>query len=96
MKNLNGGVDKIAEMYHGTSATPPSVIYQSLEGFDMRYSRAGLWGHANYFAKDAVYSNNYAYSLPDGRRQMFVANVYIGVPIVLEKNNTLKVPPINP
>ena len=51
-----------AEMYHGTSGTPPIAIYKSEEGFDMTYSKAGLWGHANYFAKDASYSDQYAFT----------------------------------
>jgi hypothetical protein len=51
-----------AEMYHGTSKTPPDAIYKSEEGFDMRYCNTGsMWGYANYFAKNSAYSNNYAY-----------------------------------
>jgi hypothetical protein len=50
-----------AEMYHGTSNTPPATIYKSEEGFDMRYSNAGSWGYANYFAKNSAYSHNLAY-----------------------------------
>ena len=75
--------DIVAEMYHGTSGTPPQIIYQSEEGFDMTYSRQGMWGHANYFAKNSSYSNSYAYQVPDGTRQMFVANVIVGIPAIL-------------
>jgi hypothetical protein len=49
-------------MYHGTSGTPPEKIFKSEEGFDMSYSQAGMWGYANYFAKNSLYSNNYAYT----------------------------------
>ena len=49
-------------MYHGTSGTPPTAIYKSEEGFDMTYSRAGMWGNANYFAKNSSYSNSYAFT----------------------------------
>jgi len=51
-------------MYHGTSKTPPEIIYSSEEGFDVSYSNIGMWGKANYFAKNASYSNAYAYSIP--------------------------------
>ena len=51
-----------AEMYHGTSGTPPATIYSSEEGFDMTYSSEGMWGHANYFAKNSSYSNAYAFT----------------------------------
>jgi hypothetical protein len=53
-------------MYHGTSATSPEIIYMSEEGFDMSYSREGMWGHANYFAKNASYSHNYRFKIPGG------------------------------
>jgi hypothetical protein len=55
-------------MYHGTSATPPEIIYKSEEGFDMTYSNQGMWGHANYFAKNSSYSHGYSYSVPGGTR----------------------------
>ena len=48
-------------MYHGTRLTPPAIIYKSEEGFDQTYSKAGMWGFANYFAKNSAYSDNYAY-----------------------------------
>ena len=31
-------------LYHGTSLTKPMMIYNSEEGFDMRFSRDGFWG----------------------------------------------------
>jgi len=95
VRQKNGEEPKIAEMYHGTRSTPPELIYKSEEGFDMRYSAQGMWGHANYFAKNSSYSNGYAHPLPNGRKQMFVANVLIGVPAVLASDRNLKVPPIN-
>jgi hypothetical protein len=49
-------------MYHGTSATQPIIIYKSEEGFDLRYSNQGMWGFANYFAKNSSYSNKYAFT----------------------------------
>ena len=88
---------KEAEMYHGTSLTPPASIYKSEEGFDMRYSKAGSWGHANYFAKNSYYSNAYAYTdIANGTKQMLCAQVLIGKTILLGRDKTLKRPPFIP
>jgi hypothetical protein len=82
-------------MYHGTRATSPNIIYQSEEGFDMTYSNQGMWGHANYFAKNASYSHGYRYSMPGtGTSQMFVANVLVGKTAVLSPDNSLRRPPL--
>lgn len=51
----------ILNLYHGTRETQPSLIYNSEEGFDMRYSQIGLWGKAVYFAEYSSYSNAYSY-----------------------------------
>jgi len=86
---------KEAEMYHGTRDTTPIAIYKSEEGFDMRFSNAGMWGYANYFAKNASYSNNYAYKDPaNDTRQIFVAKVLIGKTCLLGPDNNLKIPPL--
>ena len=85
---------KEAEMYHGTSDTPPIAIYKSEEGFDMRFSKAGMWGLANYFAKNASYSNYYAFKdTTNGTRQLFCAKVLIGKASVLGPDQNLKRPP---
>ena len=61
------GAERVNEMelFHGTSSTPPEDIYMSEEGFDMRFSREGLWGQGNYFAENAQYSCSYAYAKKD-------------------------------
>ncbi len=48
-------------LFHGTSNTSPEIIYQSEEGFDIRYSREGLWGNAVYLAVNSSYSDTYCY-----------------------------------
>lgn len=53
-------------MYHGTSQTTPEKIYKSEEGFDIAFSNVGMWGVANYFAKNSQYSNKYAHKKDDG------------------------------
>lgn len=63
----------------------------------MRFARAGMWGIANYFAVNSSYSNSgYAYSLPNGLRQMFVASVLIGNPCKQNPDSNLKIPPTVP
>ena len=94
MKKKNGGVINEKMLFHGTRNTPPSSIYQDEEGFDMRFSNAGMWGTGNYFAVNASYSNNYAHQLPDGTKQMFLAKVLTGDSIPLQPNNTLRMPPV--
>jgi len=98
VNKYGGGIPNanIADMYHGTRNTPPDAIFKSEEGFDMRYSNAGMWGHANYFAKNASYSNSYAHTTASGSKQMFVAKVIIGKPAVLNPTGTLKMPPMIP
>ena len=44
------------KLWHGTGATEPRDIYMGQEGFDVRYSRPGLWGRGIYFAESAAYS----------------------------------------
>ena len=53
-----------------------------------------MWGYANYFAVDAIYSDSYAHWLPNGHRQMFIANVLTGSTCMRLPNNSLKMPPI--
>ena len=68
-------------LFHGTSKTPPSKIWQSEDGFDLRYCRWGMWGIGSYFAKKASYSDKYAYSYKRNYvqfREMLVANVLTG------------------
>ena len=61
------GAERINEMelFHGTRSNQPEDIYMNEEGFDMRYSRPGMWGQGNYFAESAHYSYGYAYTKQD-------------------------------
>ena len=63
------------QLYHGTRATDPLLIYDGEEGFDMRFSANGMWGQAVYFAVNSSYSNSYAFNAPNGSKQMFYAKV---------------------
>ena len=83
-------------MWHGTRQTLPSQIYEGEVGFDTRFSAAGMWGIAIYFAKNASYSEAYRYNLASGERQMFLAEVLLGDYTLLPSNNQLTMPPLNP
>ena len=63
------------ELFHGTGSTPPQLIFNGQEGFDMRFSTAGLWGIASYFAVEAGYSNTdkYCFVNERGQRELLVA-----------------------
>ena len=93
-----GGVNEM-ELFHGTRSNSPEEIYNSEEGFDMRYSSKGMWGMANYFAVDASYSDMYAYasvSLLGGssREKAFLAKVLTGDSYECAPDKTLRMPPL--
>ena len=94
MKRKNEGVINEMLLFHGTRNTPPSCIYQDEEGFDTRFSNAGMWGNGNYFAVNGSYSHGYAHSLSDGTQQMFLAKVLTGHSIKQTSNSSLRMPPV--
>ncbi len=81
-------------LYHGSSQTDPKLIYESEEGFDMRYANEnGYWGSAVYFAQDSSYSNAYSFR-SNGAREMFYAKVNVGFYKDYSTNKVkLKTPP---
>ena len=111
IKEKNGGVLMEKELFHGSGANDPKLIYNGEEGFDMRHSSSGMWGRGIYFAASASYSHRYAYS-PDtkttgssfwqmfaasgGSRQMFLARVNIGEEHECLPDGSLTMPPAKP
>ena len=91
----HSGVVNEKQLFHGTRGTDPREIYDSDAGFDMRFSAQGMWGQANYFAFNASYSNNYAYS-SGGQRKIFLAMVLTGDSYQCEPDSSLRKPPKNP
>lgn len=88
----------VKELFHGTRGTLPSMIWDSEDGFDMRYSAAGMWGRGCYFAVNASYSHDYAYATRQHRtkyHQMFLAHVLTGDSADLEPNRSIIKPPCN-
>jgi hypothetical protein len=61
--DINNGDSNTKLAWHGTSGTPPASVYQGDQGFNIVYSRDGMWGRALYFAVNASYSCP-AYSHP--------------------------------
>ena len=81
------------ELFHGTRVNPPDYIYESEEGFDMRYSREGLWGLGNYFAESANYASCFAYKTTDNILQLFLVKVLVGDSCEIPPDSTLRMPP---
>ena len=90
----NSGRVNERELFHGSRSSRAYKIYDSEEGFDMRYSSQGMWGQANYFAEKASYSNSYAYELGDGTREILLAMVVTGDSYKCQSNRTLRMPPV--
>ena len=94
MEEKNSGVVNEMELFHGTRDTDPQDIYDSEEGFDMRFSAPGMWGQANYFAVNACYSHNYAFSDGSGQMGMFLAKVLTGDSFECSSDRSLRMPPL--
>ena len=96
LQSKNAGTANEMELFHGSKNTPSDDICASEEGFDMRFSRKGLWGTANYFAILAFYSHHYAYCWQDGSntKELILAKVLIGESFECEPDQTLRLPPL--
>ena len=64
------------ELFHGSSSSSPEDIYMCEEGFDMRFSRSGMWGKGNYFAESARYSCSYAYKADESIQNVPTPGLY--------------------
>eukprot|EP00347_Sterkiella_histriomuscorum_P017051 403350847 len=92
--------DIMQHLFHGTRDVDPSLIFDSLIGFDFRLSNDKcLFGRGAYFAKNSGYSDSYRHSIPNSIRQyqIFVALVITGESITFNQNQPdLKAPPYKP
>ena len=94
MSEKNNGRDNELELFHGSRTAPAESICNSEEGFDMRFSREGLWGQANYFAKNASYSDGYAYYIGNGgMKEIMLAQVLTGDSHQCKPDKSLRMPP---
>ena len=94
MDEKNSGVVNEMELFHGTGSTDPRAIYDSEEGFDMRFSAQGMWGQANYFAVNANYSHSYSHTDSSGQMTMFLAKVLTGDNFYCSSDRSLRMPPL--
>ena len=97
MKRVNDGILKEELLFHGTRTNDPELICGGSNGFDMRHSRPGMWGRGNYFAKNASYSDGYAYQEGEGMegiRKMFAVWVLTGISYESAPNSNLTMPPV--
>ena len=92
MLNVNDGIIKEELLFHGTRNNDPKLIYEDENGFDMRHSRNGMWGRGNYFAKNASYSDGFAY-MDSGLRKLLAAWVLTGIPHDSPPDGSLTMPP---
>ena len=96
IREKNNGEVNEKELWHGSSKSSSDNIYNSEEGFDMRFSSKGLWGLANYFAEKASYSNKYAFMSPDGAKELLLAKVLTGDSFECASDPSLRMPPEKP
>ena len=90
----NAGMVNEKELFHGTRDKPAETICRSEEGFDMRFSRQGMWGQANYFAVNASYSDSYSYHDSSSEtNEMILAKVLTGDSYYCRQDSTLRMPP---
>ena len=80
-------------LFHGTRNTNPSDVFMGDAGFDMRFSRDGMWGKGNYFAENAVYSHNFCHT-EKGQHKMLVAKVLTGACYNCQIPQKYSVPPL--
>ena len=87
IKSKLGKEPEIELLWHGTYRRSPKLIYDGYFGFDMKFSDVGMWGIAIYFARNAKYSNDFCYTLPNGEKQLILAEVFLGDYTILPANN---------
>ncbi len=65
-------------LFHGTRSE--IVDHINMRGFNRSYIRTHVYGKGVYFARDASYSAQGTYSLPDddGAKRMYLARVLVG------------------
>ena len=79
MNTFGEGVLNEKLLFHGSRTNDPKLIYEGDASFDMRFSHNGVWGHGNYFAANASYSNSYAFETSTREtRKMLAAWVLTG------------------
>lgn len=96
MNKRNFGIVNEMYLFHGTRCNSPLEIACGEDGFDVRLSNGGSWGHAIYLSDSALYVDKFAHSTPTGEKEIILAKALIGEAFDcgIEKNTGLRVPPI--
>jgi len=97
VSEINNGNPNELLLIHGTRGTPPEVIYNGKEGFDMMFAHiGGTRGGGIYFAPYSSYScNGYEYRLPNNQSQVFFAKVTLGT-VAEDVDANRLMPPVKP
>ena len=93
MSDFGGGTLNEGFLFHGSRKNDPELIYRGDASFDMRFSSDGLWGHGNYFAVNASYSDGFSFEAGSGLRKMLAAWVLTGHSYQSERHS-FKHPPL--
>ncbi len=64
-------------LFYGPGDTKPEEIFNK-GGFNMRHSKAGMWGRGIYFTADSNYSCDYMFRNADNTGSIFLARVALG------------------
>eukprot|EP00002_Diphylleia_rotans_P021266 TRINITY_DN4143_c0_g1_i1.p1 TRINITY_DN4143_c0_g1~~TRINITY_DN4143_c0_g1_i1.p1 ORF type:complete len:971 (-),score=182.02 TRINITY_DN4143_c0_g1_i1:584-3496(-) len=65
MNHKKQGVFNERSLFRGTREIQPQEIYDSQEGFDMRFSKGGFYGTGVYFSENFDYAHRYAHRIND-------------------------------
>jgi len=90
------GNANIQHVWHGTRSVDPKIICSDQnDGFMTQCSQQGMWGRGTYFAADASYSSNYAYT-GWGAKTIILARLVIGDAVKLCADSSLTQCPDKP
>ena len=96
MFKRNHGVINEMVLFHGSGRSDPSEIACGEDGFDIRRSRGGSWGHAIYLSECAQYSDTFAYQNTSNEKAVIIAKALVGESFDFGtlKKKELRLPPV--
>lgn len=96
MNRRNLGTINKMDLFHGSSSKHPLEIVCGKDGFDIRHSKGGTWGHAIYLSNSAQYSDKFAHCTASGERIIIIAKALIGesYDAGTDRQKELRMPPV--
>ena len=96
MYKKNGGVTNEKFLFHGTTSVDPFEIVKGEDGFDIRRSKGGSWGHAIYLSESALYADKFAHTNAVGEKIIIITKAAVGEIFDFSRQHQrdLKIPPI--